>query len=115
MSLALYMDEHIHSAITVGLRLRDIDVLTIQEDGRAGTPDTILLDRSTELGRVMFSQDQDFLIEAKRRQAEGINFSGVIFARQSRVSIGDCIRDLEIIAKLGELEEFVNRVQYLPL
>ncbi|MEK0178376.1 MAG: hypothetical protein EAZ78_01760 [Oscillatoriales cyanobacterium] len=115
MSLALYMDEHIHSAITVGLRLRDVDVLTVQEDGRAGTPDTILLDRAMELGRVMFSQDQDFLIEAKRRQAEDINFSGVIFARQSRVSIGDCIRDLEIITKLGELEEFVNRVQYLPL
>nr|CAD5972088.1 hypothetical protein NO713_03891 [Planktothrix pseudagardhii] len=29
MSLAIYMDEHIHSAITVGLRLRDIDVLTV--------------------------------------------------------------------------------------
>jgi len=115
MSLALYMDEHIHSAITVGLRLRDVDVLTVQEDGRAGTPDTILLDRAMELGRVMFSQDQDFLIEAKRRQAEDINFYGVIFARQSRVSIGDCIRDLEIITKLGELEEFANQVQYLPL
>lgn len=63
----------------------------------------------------MFSQDQDFLIEAKRRQSEDINFSGVLFARQSRVSIGDCIHDLEIITKLGELEEFANRVQYLPL
>jgi Domain of unknown function (DUF5615) len=114
MSLPLYMDEHIHSAITVGLRLRDVDVLTVQEDGRAGTPDTILLDRATELGRVMFSQDRDFLIEAKRRQAGNLNFSGVIFARQSRVSIGDCIRDLEIIAQLGELEEFANQVQYLP-
>lgn len=29
MSLAFYMDEHIHSAITVGLRLRDVDVLTV--------------------------------------------------------------------------------------
>ena len=58
----------------------------------------------------MFSQDQDLLIESKRRQAESINFSGVIFARQSRVSISDCICDLEIIAKLGELEEFVNSV-----
>ncbi|NJK75460.1 MAG: DUF5615 family PIN-like protein [Oscillatoriales cyanobacterium RU_3_3] len=115
MSLAFYMDEHIHSAITVGLRLRDVDVLTVQEDGLAGTPDPILLDRAMELGLIMFSQDQDFLIEAKRRQSEGINFAGVIFARQSCVSIGDCIRDLEIIAKLGELEEFVNRVQYLPL
>ena len=115
MSLALYMDEHVHMAITIGLRFRDVDVLTVQEDNRTGTPDPILLDRAIELGRVMFSQDRDFLIEAQRRQTEGINFSGVIFARQSRVLIGNCIRDLEIIAKVGNLEEFANRVQYLPL
>lgn len=115
MSLALYMDEHVHLAITIGLRFRGIDVITVQEDERTGTPDPILLLRATELERVIFSQDQDFLVEAKRRQSEGINFSGVIFARQSRVSIGDCIRDLEIIAKVGEPEEFANRVQYLPL
>ncbi len=115
MSLALYMDEHVHMAITIDLRFRDVDVLTVQEDNRAGTADPLLLARATELGRVIFSQDQDFLVEAQRRQTEGINFSGVIFARQSRVSIGDCIRDLEIIAKVGTLEEFGNRVQFLPL
>jgi len=115
MSLAFYMDEHVHLAITVGLRFRDVDVITVQEDERIGTPDPILLDRATELGRIMFSQDQDFLVEAKRRQSEGINFCGVIFARQSHVLIGDCIRDLEIIAKAGKPEDFANRVQYLPL
>jgi predicted nuclease of predicted toxin-antitoxin system len=115
MNLALYMDEHVHMAITIGLRFRDVDVLTVQEDDRAGTPDPLLLDRATELGRVIFSQDQDFLVEAQHRQTEGINFSGVIFARQSRVSIGDCIRDLEIIAKVGNLADFTNRVQFLPL
>jgi len=31
------------------------------------------------------------------------------------VSIGDCVRDLEIIAKVGSPEDFANRVQYLPL
>ncbi|MFB8787286.1 MAG: hypothetical protein U7123_00145 [Potamolinea sp.] len=29
VSIALYMDEHIPLAITVGLRLRDVDVLTV--------------------------------------------------------------------------------------
>ncbi len=115
MSQRFYMDEHVHIAITLGLRFRDVDVLTVQEDERTGTPDTILLDRATELGRIMFSQDQDFLVEARRRQSEGIYFSGVIFARQSRVSIGDSIRDLEIIAKACVPEDFINRVQFLPL
>jgi len=64
---------------------------------------------------LIFSQDRDFLVEAQLRQTEGINFSGVIFARQPRISIGNCIRDLEIIAKVGNPEEFANRVQFLPL
>ncbi|GAB4296265.1 MAG: hypothetical protein Fur0025_33790 [Oscillatoriaceae cyanobacterium] len=55
MSLALYMDEHIHLAITVGLQFRGVDVLTVQNDGRTGTPDPILLERATELGRVIFT------------------------------------------------------------
>jgi len=41
MTLALYMDEHVRRAITNGLKLRGIDVITVQEDGRTGTPDTI--------------------------------------------------------------------------
>jgi hypothetical protein len=28
------MDENVHGAITIGLRLRGVDVLTVQEDGR---------------------------------------------------------------------------------
>ncbi|MEK7677504.1 MAG: hypothetical protein AAB676_16880 [Verrucomicrobiota bacterium] len=33
MSLPLYMDVHVHRAITNGLRLRAAEVLTAQEDG----------------------------------------------------------------------------------
>ncbi|MDJ0900444.1 MAG: DUF5615 family PIN-like protein [Xenococcus sp. MO_188.B8] len=115
MTIALYMDEQVPKAITIGLRLRGVDVLTIQEDNRIGAADIDLLERAIELNRVMFSRDRDFLIEANRRQAKGINFLGIIYAHQQKVNIGDCIRDLELIAKLGEPEEFTNRVQYLPL
>ncbi|MEC4813079.1 MAG: DUF5615 family PIN-like protein [Scytonema sp. PMC 1069.18] len=109
------MDEHVHIGITIGLRQRGVDVLTVQEDGRSGTPDTILLDRATELHRVIFSQDQDFLVEANRRQIEGIRFVGVIYAHRRLVTIGDCVRDLEIIAKASNLEDIAKCVQYLPL
>ena len=109
------MDEHIHKGITDGLRQRGVDVLTVQEDGRTGTPDPLILDRATELQRVIFTQDQDFLAEANRRQVEGMSFAGVIYAHQRLVTIGDSIRDLEIIAKASDLEDLANRVQYLPL
>lgn len=99
----------------MGLRLRGIDIITVQEDDRSGFSDPEILDRATELGGMIFSEDQDFLVEVQRRQAAGIDFPSVFFARQSRVAIGECIRDLEIIARLGESEEFANQVQFLPL
>ena len=83
------MDEHIHQGITDGLRQRGVDVLTVQEDGRTGTPDPLILDRATELQRVIFTQDQDFLAEANRRQVEGMSFAGVIYAHQRLVTIGE--------------------------
>lgn len=115
MTIALYIDENVPRQITDGLRQRGIDVLTIQEDGRSGISDLLVLHRASELQRVVFSQDQDFLAEAAARQAQGIDFIGVIYARKSRMSIGDCVRDLELIATACDLNEFFSRVQYLPL
>lgn len=109
------MDEHVHRAVTDGLRLRGVDVLTAQEDGRRGYPDPELLDRASQLGRPLFSQDDDLLVEAQRRQKAGIPFSGVIYAHQLHVTLGDCVRDLELIARLAEPDELKNRVEYLPL
>ncbi len=34
MPIAFYMDEHIPMAITLGLRMRGVDILTAQEDGK---------------------------------------------------------------------------------
>jgi hypothetical protein len=115
MTISLYMDEQIPKAITLGLRKRGIDVLTVQEDNRSSTPDIIVLDRATQLGRIIFTQDDDFLIEAHRRQLENIKFGGVIYGHQRNVSVGDCVHDLELIAKVSEPEDFINFVQYLPL
>jgi predicted nuclease of predicted toxin-antitoxin system len=115
MTIALYMDVHVHRAITTGLRLREVDVLTAQEDGHRTAADDRLLDRATELQRVLFTQDDDLLAEAKLRQTQNIPFVGIIYAHQLRITIGRCIQDLELIAKVSEPEELANRVEYLPL
>ena len=39
MPLALYMDQHVPRAITTGLRLRNVDVLTAFEDGFSDVDD----------------------------------------------------------------------------
>jgi hypothetical protein len=115
MTITFYMDQHVPRVITVGLRLREVNVITAYEDGTSELPDPELLDRAGELGRVLFTRDDDFIVEAVRRQREGIDFHGVIYAHQLRVSIGTCVQDLEIIAKAGELEDLMNEVKFLPL
>ena len=115
MSVSFLVDEHVQRATPEGLRARGIDVLTVQEDGRAGIEDPELLDRATELGRCLFTQDEDFKTEAARRQRAGEAFAGVIYGHRLRISIGLCTRDLEIIAKVSDPEDLANRITYLPL
>ena len=43
--IALYMDCHVHGAITSQLRARGLDVLTVQEDSRRRAADDNLLER----------------------------------------------------------------------
>ncbi|MDQ2806874.1 MAG: DUF5615 family PIN-like protein [Chloroflexota bacterium] len=115
MAVALYMDHHVPSAITKALRSRKVDVLTAYEDGTSTIPDSLLLDRATELGRALFTQDADLLAEANYRQSRGMSFGGVIYAPYKVVSVGVWVRDLEIIGLAGRLEDVLDQVTYLPL
>lgn len=74
MSIALYMDVHVREAVSLELRRRGVDVLMAKEDGADEFDDARLLDRATELGRVLFTQDGDFLAEAKERNDRGESF-----------------------------------------
>ena len=109
------MDHHVPRAITNGLRLREVDVLTAHEDGASELRDPALLDRAAQLGRVLFTQDDDLLTEATQRQRRGEPFCGVIYAHQLRVSIGDCVRDLELIAEMSEPVDMIGQTLFLPL
>jgi hypothetical protein len=109
------MDVHVKAAVTLGLRQRGVTVLTAHEGGTGTMDDPDLLDRATALGHVLFSQGADFLAEAARRQAAGTPFSGLIYAHQQRVSIGQCIADLELLAQVYDLADMLNRVEHLPL
>ena len=62
MSIAFYMDQHVPGAITVGLRLRGVEVLTAYEDGASELEDVKLLDRAGELERVLFTRDDDLVV-----------------------------------------------------
>jgi hypothetical protein len=109
------MDVHVPAAITRALIVRGVNVLTAQMDDASRLPDNALLDRASELGRIVFTRDDDFLAEATARQRRDVYFAGVIYAHQLRVTIGRCVADLEVIASCGEPAEMANTVLHLPL
>ena len=115
MSLALYMDHHVATAIADGLRRRSVDVLAAEEDGKARASDSELLVRATELSRVLFSQDDDLLVLAREWQKGGRPFAGLIYAHQLSVTIGRAVRDLELMASLLDPTEMTGRIEFLPL
>ena len=107
MSLALYMDEHVKSAVTASLRQRGIDVLTVQEDGFAERDDDEILSRATELERVLFTQDDDFLVIAHTWQTSGRQFSGV-------VSFNGKTFDLPLLSSRFILNRYDSILEDLP-
>ena len=90
-----------------------MDVLTAQEDKMGQATDPDLLQRARELGRMLFSQDEDMLVEAVKCQRAGEPFATVIFARQLDLSIGRCVADLEALAKAALPEDAQGQVIFL--
>lgn len=115
MSVKFYFDVHIFGPAYEQLRARQIDVLRAQDDNHDAATDPELLNRATELGRVLVTFDQDFLAEAHRRQRSGSHFAGVIFGHEVHVSIGQLVADLALIAECLQPDELENQVFFLPL
>ena len=106
--IRFYTDEHVARAVVNGLRLRGVDVLTVTEAGLLGATDEEHLTRAQNDGRVLFTQDDDFL----RLHAAGMEHAGIVYAPQG-ASIGDIIRGLMLINQVLEAEDMQGHVEYL--
>jgi hypothetical protein len=115
MPVSLYMNHNVRLAVTIGLRVRAVDVLTAYEDQHHTVGDEALLDRAHALSRVLFSQDDDLLSEAVKRQRASIPFGGIVYCHQERLGIGALIEELELVARASEPAELAQQVLFLPL
>ena len=112
---SLYLDVHVPAAIAAELRRRGVDVLTAQEDGTTKLEDEDLLIGTTSLGRLLFTQDIRFKALAEDWQRSARPFGGLVFGHQLHGSIGQYIRDLELIAKATAPADWHGQVEQLPL
>ncbi len=114
MVVQLNMDVHVPQAITDQLRRRSVDVLTAIEDDSIELLDNELLEHVRSLERVLFTQDIRFKAMAEDWQRRGKPFAGLIFGHQLGGTIGQYVKDLELIAQASEPDEWFNTIEYLP-
>jgi Domain of unknown function (DUF5615) len=115
MAVALFFDVHVDYAIANQLRVRQVDVVTAQDDGVDRLPDDLLLVHASRLGRPLVTHDIRLHSMAEAWQRQGRPFCGVIFGHLMQVSIGKCVRELELIAKATDPEDWSSEIIRLPL
>jgi predicted nuclease of predicted toxin-antitoxin system len=103
------LDEHVSPAVAAGLRRRGIDVTTPGDAGLLGADDTAQMAFALAQGRVIFTNDDDYLVLASR----GMDHPGIAYCHQRARSIGEIIRALELLWEVYEPEEMRNRIEFL--
>jgi hypothetical protein len=115
VTVTLYLDRNVDRAVRRGLRRREADVIDTDDDSTATLDDELLLARAADLGRVLFTHDDDFLAIAAQWRREGRDHAGIIYVHQLKLSVGEIIDNLEYLSKAHSPEELHNQVIYLPL
>lgn len=102
------MDEHVPKAVTEGLRRRGVDVVTIQELGLQAAKDKQHLEQAAREGRVVFTQDADFL----RLHAAGVSHRGIVYAPQ-QTPVSHILRSLMLIHDMLTPDDMVRHIEFL--
>jgi len=111
--MKIYCDENIESAIVEGLRRRGIEVISARDTGDLGKSDEYHLKRAYELGAVILTYDVDFLKIAHQKYQEGKEHKGILYAHPQDLSLGECIRLVELVTQVLTEEEMENRIEFL--
>jgi predicted nuclease of predicted toxin-antitoxin system len=107
MAIKFYADEHVHPGVVKALKKRGIDILTAQRAGLLDVDDKDHLQFSTSQGRVIFTQDEDFL---------GLHWemkhSGIAYCHRE-TPMRRIIEGLVLIYEAMTEEEMENHVEFL--
>jgi predicted nuclease of predicted toxin-antitoxin system len=87
-AIQFHLDESAPLAVAIALRLRGIDVTTARDAGLLNSTDLEHLEFARREGRVIFTQDTDFL--AMHRG--GTAHAGLVYCRQQSRTIGEMVR-----------------------
>jgi len=67
------------------------------------------------LGRILFTFDDDLLVEAANYQRLGKSFAGLVYVHPMNISIGHIIHDLQMLGEIADQRDMQNHIEFLPL
>ena len=109
MPIRFHLDEHISANVADGLRRRNIDVTATADAGLVGATDMAQLQFAASSGRVMVTQDDDFL----RLHAQGVTHAGIAYCQQQSMSVGEMLRRVVLIHDLLSPEDIAGKCEFL--
>ena len=98
----------VNVAVAEGLKRRGISAFSAKDIGNLGVSDEKQLETAILNKAVVFTHDADFL----RIAAKKPHF-GIIYVPQRKLSIGECVKKLKVIAETAHQEEICNKVIFL--
>jgi predicted nuclease of predicted toxin-antitoxin system len=111
--MRLYTNESVSVAVAEGLKRRGVEALSARDAGNLGLTDEQQLAYAQALNMVLFTHDEDFLKIAHERLMAGQPHSGIIYVHQQKLSLGEMIRRLKVIAELLTEDDFLNHIEFL--
>jgi hypothetical protein len=106
-------DENVILALVLGLRRRGMDVLTVQDLGKRGEDDPLLLDIAYQRDRIVLTNDQDFLSLAAERASRQELFAPIFYWPQQQRTVGELLGTVPPLAATLSYEEACSRVFFL--
>ena len=105
-------DVHVKKAIVEGLRTKGMPVVTAQEKELRQAEDEVLLEVATAEGRLLLTNDTDFLRIHHEWMLYGKSHAGIVFWEQ-QMAIGRVVRGILHYAAKTAPADAANYVHYL--
>lgn len=111
--IRIYTDESVDVAIAQGLQRRGVEAFSARDRDKLGLTDEEQFIFAGEEKATIFTHDADFLRIAAKWNDEGKTHCGVIYCHQNAHGIGDCVRNLKILATVLTSEDMINHIEFL--
>lgn len=107
--IRLHLDEHIHIGVLRGLRLRGINVTSTSDAGLLGAPDEEHIQFAMREGRVIVTNDADFL----RLDRRGALHWGIIYCTSQMLPTGTVVTRIADICASHDDDALRGKIVFL--